>query len=372
MSGRKFVRLLLKKKSDRTEIAEIKRRSKTSKICLAQKKIGEDRFISRWRRLGKVDVRYYRFFSNFIGSDPDILPGNICSQVIEPLLNPRNFWWYYEDKNMYGKMFLKEWQPKTILRNVNGFYYDEDYNLIGNLDEKILSNLVNVMDAFIIKPSIDSGSGKNVQLFKKEHDSFISHTGEKFSLKTLLLHYKKDFLIQECIKQSNLIAKYNISSVNTFRVFVYRSVKTGEMHVIHIGLKIGAKGNVIDNVHGGGCFVGIYPDGKFYLFGVNNDGEKIDHIDDIVFSSEHLEQDIVNRIKSFALDVSKEILHHKIIALDIALDEENKPRLIEFNISGFSYWYFQMAMGATFGDYTEEVIDYCSVRLKEIDYNIPF
>lgn len=46
------------------------------------------------------------------------------------------------------------------------------------------------------------------------------------------------------------------------------------------------------------------------------------------------------------------------------IDYLGNPRLIEYNISAFSTWLFQFTTGAAFGDYTDEVIEYC-VKHKE-------
>lgn len=40
--------------------------------------------------------------------------------------------------------------------------------------------------------------------------------------------------------------------------------------------------------------------------------------------------------KCFALKVSEHVLHHDLVALDIVLNADNKPCLLEINIEGFS------------------------------------
>ena len=65
------------------------------------------------------------------------------------------------------------------------------------------------------------------------------------------------------------------------------------------------------------------------------------------------------KIKEFACKIADAIPHHHIIALDIMLDENNNPVLIEYNISAFSVWLFQFTNGSGFGKYTDEIIDYC-------------
>ena len=52
------------------------------------------------------------------------------------------------------------------------------------------------------------------------------------------------------------------------------------------------------------------------------------------------------------------MLHHRLLALDIMLDEQGNPKLIEVNVGGFSAWLFQYTNGSAFGQYTDEVISF--------------
>ena len=53
------------------------------------------------------------------------------------------------------------------------------------------------------------------------------------------------------------------------------------------------------------------------------------------------------------------IPHHHIIALDIMLNEDNNPILIEYNIDAFGLWVFQFTGNTAFGEFSKEIIDYC-------------
>ena len=58
--------------------------------------------------------------------------------------------------------------------------------------------------------------------------------------------------------------------------------------------------------------------------------------------------------------IGNSIPHLRLLALDIMIDASGKPRLIEFNSSDYSMWLFQFTTHGAFGDYTEEIIRYCS------------
>jgi hypothetical protein len=69
-------------------------------------------------------------------------------------------------------------------------------------------------------------------------------------------------------------------------------------------------------------------------------------------------------IVRFSIRVGERILHHRLLALDVALDEHNRPKLIEYNIGGFSYWLFLFTGQSIFGNETQDVIEYCKSRNK--------
>ncbi len=61
---------------------------------------------------------------------------------------------------------------------------------------------------------------------------------------------------------------------------------------------------------------------------------------------------------------SKKIPHHGLIALDIGIDKDNKPILIEYNIGAFSYWLFNLADNLLYKGFTDEIINYCAAKEK--------
>lgn len=66
-----------------------------------------------------------------------------------------------------------------------------------------------------------------------------------------------------------------------------------------------------------------------------------------------------NNIVYFAIEIALRVLHHDLVALDIALNTEDSPCLLEINVGGFSGCFFQFTIGSMFGEYTEEIISRC-------------
>lgn len=311
----------------------------------------------KWSSLGRAYDVFYRYYSSFIGEDINIVPDDIMHNVIEPLLNPIRFRGYYADKNMFDKLlesgFHKVITPKTIIRCINSGLYDEDYNSISDGD--VQQFIRKCSSRYLVaKPTINTSSGKNVL--------FIDREERPVELDLLIRALGNDFIIQEALRQSKFMAQFNESSVNTLRLNTYKSVNTNMATVINGVIRIGKTGSRVDNLHAGGCLVGIKTDGNLMKFCTDQYGNRFQEFNGINFNSNSFVIPDYDRIKSFAQNVAECIPHQRCLALDIALDKDNNPVLVEYNNSGFSVWVFQQAVGTVFGSYTDEVIAYCRER----------
>lgn len=183
-------------------------------------------------------------------------------------------------------------------------------------------------------------------------------------------HFGKHFIIQECVEQSDYISQFNPTSVNTLRLSMYRSVKNNQCHITGAIMRIGGKGSVVDNAHAGGCYVGIHSDGCLCKEVLDQFGVKRTVFNGIDFSlGSYVYQNWGNVIE-FAKSVGKFVPHHRLIALDIVLDRDNNPHLIEFNIEAYSPWLFQYTIGTAFGEYTDEILDYCKAHQNDLEYQL--
>lgn len=328
---------------------------------------GEDKWVEKWSVLGKANPVYYRLFSHYIGSDLNIIPEDICHNVIELFLNPKIHVPYYSDKNMFDKLFKKGTMPVTIFRKIDGFFYDENYSDLTINDDKKLYYILEKSgyDKIVIKPSVDSCSGNDVRLFFQDGKTWKElGSEEQLSIEYLSKNYGDNYIVQECLKQADCMAYYNPTSINTIRVTLYRSVKDNKCCTPSAIIRIGAKGSFVDNAHAGGAFVGIYQDGSLCKKVLNQYGESTSVFNDIDFSQEHK---IPNwdKVIEFAKYIGENVPHHRLLALDIMIDSQSNPKLVEFNCDGYSMWLFQFTCGAALGEYADEVIEYCKNNLNK-------
>ncbi len=322
----------------------------------------ENKWKQKWSMLGRANPIYFRLFSHYIGNNINIIPEDICRNIVEPILNPSVYVKYYSDKNMFDKLFQAETLPQTVLRKMNGFYYTEDYQRIAIDNTNSLYEWLNKkqIKKIVIKPSVNTGSGVGVRLFEKQNERWYDiEAGTELSIDTLNKGYIDNIIIQECIEQSDDIAYYNPSSVNTLRLTLYRSVKSDECHIPSAIIRIGKNGAFVDNAHAGGGYVGIkVEDGTLCNKVLNQYGESRTEFNGIDFTKNHKIPNW-NRIVDFAKYIGSCIPHHRLLALDIMIDKSGSPRLIEFNCVAYSMWLFQFTMGPALGEYTDEIIEYC-------------
>lgn len=226
---------------------------------------------------------------------------------------------------------------------------------MSNSRNDIIAGLSNIGEV-VIKPTVDSGSGKNVRFLKIENgvDDYSKET-----LEEIMAQYNNDFNIQECIKNGEVLKKLYPDSVNTFRVVTY--IWNNRICHMPITLRIGQGGNKLDNAHAGGMFVAVTDEGSLYekAFTEFKD-EFIEHPDThVLFKGYKIPE--VSRILRTA-----ELMHAKtpqlgVMSWDMTLDECDQVVLIEVNTIGQTVWFPQMASGrSAFGDNTAEILQ--SVR----------
>lgn len=323
---------------------------------------GENAWLKKWQLIDRrVSPKAYRVFSRYVGPDITIMPLELINTMVEPVLTPENFSDFYSDKNTEFLMIPPTYAPKTFLRNIGGKTLTNQYDICNNVDT-ILANIDS--ERIVLKPSRQS-SGKGVKMFYHDGGCFRDKNGVILSAKYLNERYEKDYLIQDCLIQSESMAYYNPSSVNTIRMATYRDEK-GVVHPLRTILRIGSKGAEVDNAHAGGVFCGVNNDGSLGNFVCDALGRTFHTFNEIDFKNESFTIPDFEKVQAFAIDVSKRILHHDLVALDIALDVNDNPQLIEYNVYGFGAWPFQFTIGGVFGEYTDEIVDRCQRNKQRI------
>lgn len=331
---------------------------------------GEGDWLKKWRTLDpKLTPLAYRVFSRYLGPNMDIVPLELCVKLVEPVLTPHNFLDYYSDKNSFDLLFPKGTLPKTFLRNIRGIFYTSDYTPI---EKKLVTDYLDRIECkeIIVKPTLSS-SGKGVEKFYREGSTFLNKKQEVLSMEYLDKNYNSDSIVQEVFIQHSFFSQFNESSVNSIRIVTYRNSK-GIIYVLNSFLRIGAKGNVVDNAHAGGMFVGIDKNGCLGKYVCDQFGRKQTVFNGIDFSTGKFFVPNWDLICEKVVELSQYIIHHDLIAWDAILNSEGIPQILEVNVGGYGGWAFQFTSGPMFGDFTDDVIINAAHRMKTTELKLSF
>ena len=341
------------------------------KTGLGSEKVeGEEKWVKKWKTLSsRINVKYYRVFSHYIGNNINIIPDDVCRNLVEEILNPQAFKGLIDDKCLFdlfmSTRFKEHVTPTTVIRSIGGIWSDGDFKDINDKEAYIKAIKY---DRLLSKPTFDSNSGKGICLFtrnKKDGQFYGSIDGSILTPQLLDEYYGDNFIVQQRLEQSEYINQFCPTSVNTIRVATYKSVKTNEPHILNCIMRIGNNGAIVDNAHAGGCFIGVYPDGKLGKYLCNQYGEKFTVFNNIDFEKNDFIIPDIDKVWDFAKEVTKAIPHMRLFQLDIAIDKDNNPRLIEYNVRAFSPWLYQFTTGPALGDCTDEILQYCIAHKKE-------
>lgn len=349
----KAIEFIRKRETDKLE------RLIMNKLNIPDKPVdGEKEYNEYWKGIVTYPMpSVYRLYSRFCGHDRRIV-SETAAVIINSVLNPARFEHYATDKNTFSLLLPGVSMPRTIFRRMDGLVYDESYNLISNLDEATLTSNLSNINSCVLKPTVESNSGNGVQVFHRNHNDIVAYDGTILT-SAYLLNYGKNWILQESVKQSEYMAQFNPSSVNTLRISTYKSVRDDKIHILSGVIRMGSKGAEVDNSHAGGRMVRFDKTGVLANYCVDQYAQRYPKHNDIDFSDGTVRQiPEYEKIVRFAKDVADRLKLFRLLQLDIAIDENNNPLLIEFNCSGYSERIAQRTGTPAFGKWTDEIVEY--------------
>ena len=148
-----------------------------------------------WGKYGEnVNTDWHRLYTSRTGiEDVRYIPIDLYYYKIEPALNNQRFSLAYEDKSVYDLLVPDFKKPATIVKNVNGWFFNSHYELISL--EQAAEACMGIGEV-LIKPTIKSGGGREVMFIEPSE----SKEGLE-NLKNIFLKYNRDFIVQEPIVQ---------------------------------------------------------------------------------------------------------------------------------------------------------------------------
>lgn len=292
----------------------------------------------------KITLYSHEYFYSRTGIySKEYVPKSLHEVEMIPKANMMPYRDAYADKNMVDVLLPNVKHPHTILKRINGYFYFENQPVSKQEAIGMCQNMHNA----IIKPVL-SHSGEGIKGLEVEN-GMTNING--LTIEQLFDKYGDNFQIQERLKQHEKMSQLNDTSVNTLRILTYRSDM--EVLVIYSVVRIGRKGQVIDNQSAGGISTIIGEDGKLgntAFGGFLADGvAKTDSgvvLEGFEIPSYHK---AIETVKSQHFQLP----YFNFIGWDVAIDEVGDPVIIEWNACpGLS----QSAFGPGYGKYTERIL----------------
>jgi hypothetical protein len=320
--------------------------------------------VTEYKLYHKSDILWFDFYYS-IHRKPD---KNLISvptyRQIEGYLNDRMLTFAIKEKNFYDLFLPEIATPLTLLRRLNGIYYDGKYN---SLEKDRISEFLSRNEKLILKPAIYSGGGKSIMIFEKSNG--VLKSKDKQLDISFLDNYSRDFVLQEFIAQHKFFSQFNSTSNNTIRIFTYRSVKNDSINLLHTLLRVGAKGSFLDHDHLGGVVLSISDKNRISRDAFDVLGNKYQSVNDIELASLG-EVPFMEEIRDMARKIAKKVYYGRILAIDFTVTSEGIPLLLEINCRGNGVNQYQMHNGGLFKEFTKEILDHCQKESPQFVLNI--
>ena len=301
-----------------------------------------EKVLPYWKPYGVRPGRiWYRLLSHYSHEvDPRCIPDDLWFDRILPYYSNSSFRRFGEDKNYLSVWFPDARLPRTVVSRVAGVYYDENFRF---LTEPEAVRLCADTGRFVLKPSVDSGEGRQIRFFDGADSSAAA-------VEAAFARMGDNFIAQEIVEQHGTIRRLNPDSLNTLRIITF--LFENEVRVLSAILRIGGKGAKVDNIGAGGFACAVNPDGRLSRFAINRRSERCETTPDGVRFDSVTVPGYGEAVRTVRR-LHQRLAHFKIIGWDMAINENAEPVLIEYNTAPGQNQY---CCGPTFGDLTEKVL----------------
>lgn len=309
-----------------------------------------DKIHNKWDKIAfayPMDPIWCKLYTNKTGVfSENYIPNELHYYFTEYKLINFEYLRAFTDKNYLALLFNDIKQPNTVIRCIQGIFYQDDYVPI-SMEDAISFIKAEAVKGIVIKPTISSWGGRNIAFFQ-----------EKLSeerIKQIISNYGKNFIVQRILKQHKDLSAIHSNSVNTVRIITL--LMNGKVCVLSACLRMGIGNNQVDNFSQGGIGCGINKDGRLNKVGYDRNGNRVEkhpngfNFEDCVVPNFGK---VVSEVKKAALRVPQ----FGVASWDFAIDEEGTPVLIEYNIGGGGIDIHQYNNGPLYGDKTDQIIDY--------------
>ena len=318
-----------------------------------------------WERLGvPCTDRWLRFHVNLSGiEDYRYCPEDVFYARIERIMNPTEMASRgIEDKNSLDAFLGKGLFPETIVRYMQGAFYDMDYKWMD--DTQVNRVLKENHGDLVVKPCISNG-GNGVERACFQNGCY------KIGNEILDATYVKriggeSFAVQKKLVSDDFSSSFNAASANTCKMITMRCPWNGKVVVIKTAMRLGTTGVVVDNMMKGGLCVCIDAQGKFSKYGYDYNGKRFEAHPKSGIRFEGLKHPAYADMVQTAKEVAQRMPYYNILSFDLLPDQTGRTKIVEINATSQGIVWLQYDFGGLFGEHTEKLVDWCASN-KHLD-----
>ena len=257
---------------------------------------------------GYKNLNWHLYFASFNGlKRSDYIPEDLFFSLIEPSLNKYKLVAAYTDKNSYDNFIPKSHLPETVVKLVNGKYFDRNNTVLSSDAAKDLVS--GQTGELVLKPAIESGAGRNITIDLPQKIASMLNSSR---------FQTSSYVIQKKVLQYHSIAAFHPQSLNTLKIITARIGR--EIVVISAYLRIGRNAARLDNTYAGGIICGLTKEGKLKEFAIDvnlnrfyshpNSGEKFENAEIPNFTE----------VKEFCIQQHQKLIHFTLVSWDMGID----------------------------------------------------
>jgi len=254
-----------------------------------------------------------------------------------------------EDKSLTNSMFKAYGvrQPELLFKFAHNLFLDGSNN---PLSPEAIDALIRETDArkLFVKPTFGLG-GRGILVFNKQEDGFFNQDNEKLSAAFIINNLPgQHYIVQKGLIQHEEINRIYPKAINTFRIMT--KTEHGRSEIIYAMLRMGQKGNQIDNAsqHGLACAVDKST-GKFASTGFTGLREQISRHPDTGFTFSDYQFPYWKELEQFITGVAAKFYEIRYLGWDVAFTADG-PAIIEIN-AGAGLEFLQDCYGGVAGGF---------------------